>query len=124
MEQANLGSIAVQQVGGATVITLRGEHDIATAPMLEEAILDAHGVGPVIIDLTDAAFIDSVIITLIVRQSNPDDHASAWCRLAVVTPPEGFVTNVLRLVSAEVIVPIFQQVSYALASMAAADVTP
>lgn len=55
--------MVVEQVDGVSVLTVRGEHDLYTAPPLREHIstlLDER--RPVIVDLTSATFIDSSIL--------------------------------------------------------------
>lgn len=121
MQQASLGSVEVEQADGAVVVVLRGEHDLATAPMLEEMLTTAGAAGPVVVDLSDAAFIDSSTIGVLVAHSHPADSGLRWSRLALVMPPEGFVTHVLRLVAIDQHVPIFQQVSHAIAALGAPE---
>jgi anti-anti-sigma factor len=115
--QASLGSVAVQSVDGAAIIVLRGEHDLATVPLVEDALARARFAGPVVVDLTDAAFIDSSIILVLVRYSRPEDSGLAWSQLAVVVPPEGVVRRILLLVSIDQVVPAFSCVSTATAAM-------
>ena len=121
MGQASLGSVAVQSVDGTTTIVLRGEHDLATVPLVEDALVRACSAGPVVVDLTDVAFIDSSIISLLVRYSHPADSDRAWSQLAIVMPPEGFVRRILLFVSIDQAVPTFSRVSYATAAMRPAD---
>ena len=119
--QASLGSVAVQSVDGAAIIVLRGEHDLATVPLVEDAVARARSAGPVVVDLTDAAFIDSSIISVLVRYSRPADSGRAWSQLALAVPPEGVVRRILLLVSIDQVVPIFNCVSHATAAMRPAD---
>jgi anti-anti-sigma factor len=119
--QAGLGSVAVQSVDGAAIIVLRGEHDLATVPLVEDVLARARSAGPVVVDLTDAAFIDSSIISVLVRYSRPADSGHAWSQLAVVVPPEGVVRRILLLVSIDQVVPTFSCVSHATAAMRPAD---
>jgi anti-sigma B factor antagonist len=53
---------------GVSAIAIRGEADLSNAPDLKEALADAIGVGTrgVLIDLTDATFIDSTTLGLMV----------------------------------------------------------
>src|SRR3954454_20293064 len=80
----------------AAIIVLRGEHDLATVPLVEDALARARFAGPVVVDLTDAAFIDSSIISVL---SRPADSGLARSQLAVVVPPEGVVRRILLLLS-------------------------
>ena len=57
------GSIFIECRSGVWVLTMHGEHDVSTEPSLAEELerVAAAG-GPVVIDLTDAQFIDSTIL--------------------------------------------------------------
>ena len=59
----NSEQLTVREVDGARVLTVRGEHDLYTAPPLREGIGELLDEGvPVIVDLTPATFIDSSIL--------------------------------------------------------------
>ena len=59
----NSEQLAVEQIDGARLLTVRGEHDLYTAPPLREGITALLDEGvPVIVDLTPATFIDSSIL--------------------------------------------------------------
>lgn len=118
MAQAGEGSIAVQVVDTVTVVVLRGEHDLATVPMLEEALSRACADGPTLVDLTDVAFIDSSSLGVLVDHRDPGDSVSEWSGLAVVMPSEERVLDLLRLVNMGEILPLFQNVSDAMAAVA------
>jgi anti-anti-sigma factor len=72
------------------VIGLHGEHDEFSAPKLSRAILDALGTGAsVVIDLTDATFLDSTTVSALLRGRNAAaqrgldfsvvlDHQAGW----------------------------------------------
>jgi len=117
MGQPHMGSVAVQEAGGATVLVLRGEHDLATVPLVEDALGRARSGAPIVVDLTDVGFIDSSIISVLVRYSRPEDSCRAWSQLAVVVPEEGFIRKLLVLVGMDRIVPVFSRVGDALAAM-------
>jgi anti-sigma B factor antagonist len=53
---------------GVVVVSLTGEHDLTTAPLLRERMEEAIGQdGGVLIDLTQAEFIDSSIIGVVLE---------------------------------------------------------
>jgi anti-anti-sigma factor len=112
VESASLGSVAVQVVDGVTVAVLRGEHDLATAAMLDDVLMEACARGPVIADLTDVAFVDSSVIAALIRHGGLQSSS-----LALVVPPEGVVATTLRLLAVDQVVPMFQQVSCAIAAL-------
>jgi anti-sigma B factor antagonist len=51
--------------GYAASVALVGEHDLATAPELAEALRET--AGPVLVDLSQCTFIDSTVIGALVR---------------------------------------------------------
>jgi anti-anti-sigma factor len=67
----------------AGVVTLHGEHDLATRDQLE----DAFGAifGSVLIDLTDCTFIDSTVIATLVQHARRVDREGH--RFEAVAPP-------------------------------------
>jgi len=58
------GEISIDRAeGGVAVITFSGEHDLNTVPELRQRLAEAvEDGGPVVVDLSGAAFIDSSII--------------------------------------------------------------
>jgi anti-anti-sigma factor len=76
---AREGSIFIECRHGVWVLTMHGEHDASTEPSLAEELerVSAAG-GPVVIDLTDAEFIDSTILRALVSAAGRpgDDEVS------------------------------------------------
>lgn len=88
-------------VAGRSALTVRGELDIATAPVLSAAI-DAQLVGPVhavVIDLTPTRFIDSTGARCLIRAAK--QAAGAGVTLHVVCPrsnsPVRLIIDLLEL---------------------------
>jgi anti-sigma B factor antagonist len=80
-------SISTSEQGARTVVLVRGELDLATAPALEQAVtegLDAG--GEVVVDLRELTFMDSTGLRVLVRA-----HASVGDekRFLIVRPPAG-----------------------------------
>jgi anti-anti-sigma factor len=75
------------------VLTLTGEHDVATAPELEHEMeqIEASGTS-VVIDLTEASFIDSQVIAWLLRWSKRA-ASSTHLRLAVATGGDGSIAK-------------------------------
>jgi anti-anti-sigma factor len=61
--------VGCKELDGVTVIEVRGELDLGTAPQLEALIEEATSGDskPLLIDLSDCPFIDSTGIALVVR---------------------------------------------------------
>jgi anti-anti-sigma factor len=68
----------------AAVVTLRGEHDIATAPEIKTVIGSI--AGSVLVDLTDCAFIDSSVIGALISTSQELEREGHF--LELLAPPE------------------------------------
>jgi anti-anti-sigma factor len=69
----------------AVVLTLSGELDLASAPMLERELLDAEATGPsrLVIDLAGLAFMDSTGLQALLRareRANSNGHELALRR--------------------------------------------
>lgn len=97
---------------GATVIVLRGEHDMSTAGWLEAAIVSALDAGPpVIVDLSPASFIDSSIVAVLLR-TRPGEAVAG-----VVATPGEQVRKVLDLVEAGRSLPLCDDMRAALAAV-------
>ncbi len=86
---------------GVTLVELRGEHDHAVADALAMTITNALERAPaMIIDLSDAVFIDSSIVGELLREHN-------GTVVAIVSPPGGQPRRVLDMVEAASIVPVY-----------------
>jgi anti-anti-sigma regulatory factor len=72
-------------------VTLTGEHDLATLPIVDEAFQRIAEATIVIVDVRDATFIDSPIIGAIISQGR---HAETL----LVVPKRGGVRRALDLV--------------------------
>jgi anti-sigma B factor antagonist len=62
-------SIQIARDGDVAVVVLQGEHDISTADRLRRAIESARdGSTPVVVDLTEATFIDSAVLGVLIAE--------------------------------------------------------
>lgn len=84
-------TVTTRSLGGATVVELAGEFDIADVPELETHLLDP-GDGDVVIDLSAATFIDSAVLAVILRR-----HQRAGTTTVVVAPAGSFPRRALEL---------------------------
>ncbi len=65
-----------RQDSGIVVVSLTGEHDLTTAPILRERLEEAvAGGGGVLIDLSSAEFIDSSIIGVVLEVRRTAEEA-------------------------------------------------
>jgi len=113
------GVIGLQRVRGVSVVSLCGG-DRSTGPALRAAVEQAAiDDARVVVDLTDADFIDSAVIQAIV-----DGHVrardAAGSGYAMVIRPGSFVARVFDLVGVTNLVPTFAYTDEAIASLAPA----
>jgi len=82
------GTVEVAHLGraGLAVVTMHGEHDLSTIPLLQPAFEQAIAHSNVLVDLSDCAFIDCTVIALLMRAANAVQARGE--QLALVIPPE------------------------------------
>lgn len=77
----------VDHDGSATVLSVKGEIDIATAPELEERLRAATGDGTLVVDLTEVAFIDSTGLRALLTANEAASDAGSKLVLVVAEGP-------------------------------------
>jgi anti-anti-sigma factor len=97
---------------GVWILALHGEHDLATRPSLEEELgrVAAAG-GRVVVDLSDASFLDSSIIRALATANGAGAHSRVS---AVIAPATSFAGRLAALVSLDAIVPVHETLAGAL----------
>jgi anti-anti-sigma factor len=80
------GRVGVTHDGGIAVVSMRGEHDIGTAPAVSDALERAVAHSSVLVDLSDCGFIDSTVIGLLIRCAQEVERRAE--RFALVIPPD------------------------------------
>jgi anti-anti-sigma factor len=102
-------AISTSEQGGRTVVSLRGELDLATAPALETVVTDSLAAGDdVVVDLRELAFMDSTGLRVLVRA-----HASVTDeqRFLIVRPRAGGpVAKILAIAGVESQLDIIEDV--------------
>jgi len=112
------GEVALDQSeDGLTVVTITGEHDLNTAPVLRERleglIADA---TPLIVDLTEATFIDSSILGVVLQARR--DAADAGIGFAVAHEDgDDAVSRVLEVTGLRRELPVHESREVALAEL-------
>ena len=118
MARLEAGSIRVLDVAGARVLGLRGEHDLSTVEVLAEEIERQFREAPrVIVDLSEAAFVDSTVIcALAVGQEHAARHPA--CSFGAVAPRTSFVGGVFDMVDLRSLMPTYESLDEALGQSA------
>jgi anti-anti-sigma factor len=95
----NPGSFDTDTRPGAAVLRLRGDHDLSTASLLRQLLLEMpHEQAVVVIDFTECTFLDSTILGVLVS-AHRRLHADG--RRLEGTGADGVVRNALRLTGIE-----------------------
>lgn len=120
MARLEAGSIRVREVGTTRVVTLCGEHDLSTVVVLAGEIeAQFRATSHVIVDLSEAAFVDSTVIcALAIGHEHACDHPP--CSFAAVAPRESFVGSVFDMVDLRSIMPTYETLDEALRESAGA----
>ena len=96
------GTIGLRRDDGAVVFTLRGEHDIDTAPELRAELDRAIADGtPVVVDLSQAVFIDSTVLGALIYGHERKQP------FGLVVPPGCPAHRLCEMVELGGIVPIY-----------------
>jgi anti-anti-sigma factor len=91
------GRIDVENRAGVWVLSLHGEHDLATQPSLREQLQHVRAAGgAIVVDLTPATFVDSTIIGALLECATEPDPGEAG--VFVVAPPGAAARRLADLV--------------------------
>ena len=94
----------VPERDGIVAICLEGEFDLANTPALSDQIGSLLGAGnDVILDLSEATFIDSSVINVLARASRAADEGGQTMVLQIGTA--ALVERILEIVSIEQVLP-------------------
>jgi anti-anti-sigma factor len=106
--------VDIRRVSGATVIELVGEHDLSTHGDVERALMEIGAGQACIVDLSQATFIDSSILTVLVQATSRN---GACATTVVVAPPGGAAARVLEITQATTILNVCGSLDEALESV-------
>jgi anti-anti-sigma factor len=97
-----LGEVSASHYGGDVwIVSLTGEHDLSNVGELDERLREVHTHGTrVVLDLSEASFIDSSVIARVVGEAS---HAARkpGDDLAVVAPAGSQARRVLGIIQVE-----------------------
>ena len=118
------GDTAWTRLAEGWLLTLTGEHDLTTAPELEhqlQQVCDSSANASVLIDLTEAVFIDCQIIGWLVRWCEHSRRSTTF-RLCVATGYASVAKRLIDLLSFDEIAPCRPSTSEALAVLTTSKV--
>jgi anti-anti-sigma factor len=100
---------------GVACVTLRGEHDLSTRPLLTAALAQAIEQANVIVDLSECTFMDSSVIAALFQAGR--NLSALGGRLELVIPAgTGTIQRTADLTSLASILPVHETAAAALAS--------
>jgi len=116
-ESSHRGQVTVgHHARGVAVVTLRGEHDLSTQPVLAHALQLAAAHSSVVVDLSECSFIDSTAITEFIKCSERVKGSGE--RFMLVIPAEqDQVARIAGMVRLAEIVEVYQTQDAALGSL-------
>jgi anti-anti-sigma factor len=99
------------------IVTLQGEHDISTGEALEQALRHAAAHSDVLVDLSLCGFVDSTVITILIRAAQTVRAGGE--RLVLVIPPgQRAVARVAQMTGLGQLVALYDSRDAALAALA------
>jgi anti-sigma B factor antagonist len=100
------GPVTIEIVSAtAAVVTLGGDHDVASLDAIEDAFRVAGAGRNLLVDLSDCTFIDSTIIKLLLRTLRVLEATGARFELVIDPTPSGHVSRVAALMGIPEVIP-------------------
>lgn len=95
--------------GSGVVLAVSGEIDLHTAPQLNQRLTALAGTGaPIVVDLTDVAFLDSSALGALVAANRTVRERDGYL---AVSGPQPHVAKVLALTRMSEVIDVFDSVS-------------
>jgi anti-anti-sigma factor len=97
-EQSHLGQVAVaHHARGVALVTMRGEHDLSTRPILARALQLAAAHSNVVVDLSECSFIDSTVINEFIKTSD-SVRGNGEQIMLVISPEQTHLARIAKMV--------------------------
>jgi anti-anti-sigma factor len=88
-------AVSIHEDGDSTMVAISGELDLAHSTVVESALAQAEtGKGPIVIDLSNLTFLDSVGVAILLMARGRDRH-NGLERLRFIAPTRDEVMTVL-----------------------------
>jgi anti-sigma B factor antagonist len=101
------------------VVTLGGDHDVASLDAVEDAFRKAGARRDLLVDLSGCTFIDSTIIKLLLRTMRSREVSGGRFELVIDPAPRGHVTRVAALMGIADLIPTHETRSGGITSLSA-----
>ena len=115
--QSHFGQVAVaHHARGVALVTMRGEHDLSTQPVVERALQLAAAHSNVVVDLSECSFIDSTVISEFIKTSERV-RASGEQIMLVIPPAQTHLGRIAKMVGLAQIFEVHESKDGAFASL-------
>ena len=112
--------INVSDRADVAVVAIAGEHDADSADALVEALRDRLGLRlPVLVDLSDATFVDSTILGVLLRARQQADRLGLAFALVVPADPASPVRRLVEVTMLRGVFAIYDDEAVATAALSA-----
>ncbi|HET6172256.1 MAG TPA: STAS domain-containing protein [Gaiellales bacterium] len=116
------GPVTIEIVSAtAAVVTLGGDHDVASLDAVDDAFRVAGAGRDLLVDLSACTFIDSTIIKLLLRTRRTLEVSGARFELVIDPTPSGHVARVAALMGIGEVIPTHDSRSEGIRSLSAAS---
>jgi anti-sigma B factor antagonist len=116
------GPVTIEIVSAtAAVVTLGGDHDVASIDAIDDAFRVAGAGRDLLVDLTACTFIDSTVIKLLLRTMRVLEATGARFELVIDPSPSGHVSRVATLMGISEVIPTHDTRSDGIRSLSAAS---
>ena len=113
------GPVTIEVVSArAAVVTLEGDHDVASRDAIADAFSVAGTGRDLLVDLTDCTFIDSTIIKLLLQTMRRLEEQDTRFELVIDSDPRGHVARVAELMGIPDVIPTHDSRSAGIRSLA------
>jgi anti-anti-sigma factor len=106
---------------GLAIVTLRGEHDLGTAPEITTQLTAASDQLEVLVDLSRCTFVDSTVIGALLRMSNAMHARGGMLSLVIPSGKHQAVRGVFELMSIERLLPTYETRAAAITHLTATN---
>ena len=97
------------------VVSLQGEHDISTSESLAQALERAAANSNVLVDLSECTFVDSTVITILIRTSETV-KAGGEQLVLVIPPAQRAIARIAEMTGLGHLMPLYESRDAALAA--------
>jgi anti-sigma B factor antagonist len=109
------GRVTIERYGDARIVSLHGDHDVASEPLVRDLLAEARGAGGLVfVDLTAATFIESTIAVSLFEAYLADRPPRLRFAIPAGTPPRVIFDRIAGATG----LPIYESLEDALADRA------